>query len=53
MNTFLRVNVTFYDAVNLIHDVIRTAYLFPYIVKVIFVGVRNNKIKKNQTLKDK
>ena len=27
---FLRVNVTFYDAVNMIHDVISTAKLFIY-----------------------
>ena len=27
---FLRVNVTFYDAVNMIHDVITTANPFPY-----------------------
>ena len=40
---FLRVNVTFYDAVNMIHDVIRTAYLFPYTAKIIFVGVRKKK----------
>ena len=40
---FLRVNVSFNDAVNMIHDVIRTAYPFPYTVKFIFVGVRNDK----------
>ena len=39
---FLWVNVTFYDAVNIIHDVITTAKPFPYTVKFIFVGVRNN-----------
>ena len=27
---FLLVNVTFYDAVNMIYDVIRTANPFPY-----------------------
>ena len=27
---FLRVNVTFYDAVNIIHDVIITGNLYPY-----------------------
>ena len=27
---FLRVNVTFYDAVNVIHDVIITANQIPY-----------------------
>ena len=40
---FLRVNVTFYDAVNVIHDVIKTANPFPYFAKFKFVGVRNNK----------
>ena len=27
---FLQVNLTFYDAVNMIHDVIKTANTFPY-----------------------
>ena len=40
---FLRVNVTFYDAVNMIHDVITAAYPFQYITKFMFVGVRNSK----------
>ena len=40
---FLRVNVTFYDAVNVNHDVITTANPFPYTAKLMFVGVRNNK----------
>ena len=42
---FLRVNVTFYDAVNMTHDVIGTAYPFAYTftTKYMFVGVRNNK----------
>ena len=39
----LRVDVTFYDAVNMIHDVISTAYLFPYTAKFMFDVVRNNK----------
>ena len=39
---FLRVNVTFYDAVNMIPDVIRTANPFPYTAKFMFVGVRIN-----------
>ena len=30
---FLRVNVTFCDAVNVIHDVITTANPFPYTAK--------------------
>ena len=38
---FRWVNVTFYDAANMILDVIRTAYIFPYTAK--FVGVRNDK----------
>ena len=40
---FLRVNVSFYDAANMIHDVIRSANLFPYTAKFKFVIVRNNK----------
>ena len=40
---FLLVNITFYDAVNMIHDVITTANPFPYTDKFMFVGVRNNK----------
>ena len=40
---FLRVNVTFYDAVNRIHDVITTANLFPYTAKFMFDGARNDK----------
>ena len=40
---FLRLNVMFYDAVNIIHDVIRTVNPFPYTVKFMFVVVRNNK----------
>ena len=50
---FLRVNVTFYDAVSVIHDVITTANLIPYTFKFMFVGFRNNKTQQNQTLKDK
>ena len=33
---FLWVNVTFYDAVNMIHDVITTANPFPYTAKFMF-----------------
>ena len=40
---FLRVNVTFYDAVNVILDVITTVNSFPYTAKFMFVGLRNNK----------
>ena len=42
---FLRVNVTFYDAVNMIHDVITTAKLSLYTAKCMFDGVRNNKMQ--------
>ena len=40
---FLRVNVPFYDTVNIIHDVIKTANTFPYTAKLMFVGIRNSK----------
>ena len=40
---FLTVNVTFYDAVNMIHDVIITANPFPYTAKFMFVCVGNNR----------
>ena len=42
---FLRVNVTFYDAVNMNHDVITTPNPLPYTctAKFMFNGVRNNK----------
>ena len=40
---FVRVNDTVYDAVNMIHDVITTANLFPYTAKFMFYGARNNK----------
>ena len=41
---FLRVNVTFYDAVNVIHDVITTADPIPFTAKFITIdGARNNK----------
>ena len=40
---FLRVNVTFYDAVSMIHDVIRTAKPFPDTDKFMFVAFENNK----------
>ena len=50
MNAFLRVNVTFYDAVNIIHDVITTAKPFPYTAKLctakfMLFCVRKNKIQ--------
>ena len=37
------VTVKFYDVVNMIHDVITTAYPFPYTAKFTFVGDKNNK----------
>ena len=40
---FLRVSVTLYDTVSVIHDVITTANPFPYTAKIIFAGVRNDK----------
>ena len=43
----LRVNVTFYDAVNIIHDVITTPNPFPYTAKFMVVGVRNTKLNKS------
>ena len=44
---FLRVNVTFYDAVNVIRDVITTSNSFPYTTKFMFVGFRNNKTQQS------
>ena len=43
MNAFSAGNVTFYDAVSVIHVVITTAKTFPYTAKFMFTGVRNNK----------
>ena len=40
---FLRVNVTVYDEVNVIHDLITTANPIPYTAKSMFVEVGNNK----------
>ena len=40
---FLRVNVTFNDTVNMIHDVITTANPFQDTAKFMFVGVIKNK----------
>ena len=42
MNAFFASNVTFYDAVNIIHDVITTPNPFPYTAKFMIVSVRNN-----------
>ena len=43
MNAFSAVNVTFYDEVNMIHDVITIANPFPYTAKFMFVSIRKNK----------
>ena len=40
---FVRLNVTFYDTINMIHDVITTTNLFPYTAKIMLVGGKNNK----------
>ena len=40
---FLRVNVTLYDGVNMIHDANSTAGPIPFTAKFMFDGVRNNK----------
>ena len=50
---FLRVNVTFNDAVNMIHDVISTVNPFPDTAKFMLFGVRNNKTQQVKMLKDK
>ena len=42
MNAHFAVNVTFYDAVNIIHDVITTPNQFPHNAKFMFVSVRSN-----------
>ena len=48
---FLRVNVTFYDARNMINDIIITANPFPYTAKFMFVGVKNNRTQQIRRLK--
>ena len=45
---FLRVNVTFYDAVNMIHDGISTTNPFPNIAKFTLDGVRNTKTQQSR-----
>ena len=44
---FPRVNVTFYDAVNNIHDVIRKVNPFPYIANSRFSVLEIIKLKKS------
>ena len=50
---FLRVNVTFYDVVSMIHDVITTRNdnPFPYTAKFMFVGVRIIKLNKSDVIR--
>ena len=46
---FLRVNVTFYDAVNIIHDVITTPNPYPYTTKFMLVSSVLDIIKLNKS----
>ena len=39
MNAIVRINVMFYDTVNMIQDVITTANIFPYTAKFMLDGV--------------
>ena len=51
---FLLAIVKFYDAVNMIHDVITKTNPFPYTTaEFMFVSVRNNENQQIKTLKDK
>ena len=43
MNAYSTGKLHFYDAINVIHDVITTANSFPNTAKFMFVGIRNNK----------
>ena len=43
---FVQVNITFYETVNMIHDVIITANLLPYTAKFMFDCARSNKTQK-------
>ena len=45
MNAFTAGKRHIHDAISMIHDVIRRANPFPYTVKLMFVGARNNKTK--------
>ena len=44
---FLRVNVTFIDAVDMIHDIITIANPFQYTAKFMFVDDRKIKLNKS------
>ena len=46
MNAFSEGKRHFFDAINMIHDVIRTANPFPYTAKFILVGVRSNRTQR-------
>ena len=41
--SFLLINVTFYDAINIIHDVNITPNSYTYTAKFVCVGVRISK----------
>ena len=44
---FLRVNVTYYDAVNIIHDVITTPNPLPYAAIFMFAVLEITKLDKS------
>ena len=44
---FLLVNVTFYDAVNIIHDVTTAPNPFPYTAKFMFLVLEIMKLNKS------
>ena len=48
---FLLVNVTFYDAVIMIHDFIRTDSPFPYTAKFMFFGLEAIEFNKSDIKK--
>ena len=48
---FLQVNVTFYDAVSVIHDIIITPNPYPFTAKFVFVSVMINKDQQMKLLK--
>ena len=43
---FLWAKITFYYAINMIHDVVRTANPFPYTAKFMFVMLQIIKLNK-------
>ena len=50
---FVRVDVTLYDAVNTIHNVIKTPNPFQDKATCMFVGVRNNNTQQIRKIKKK